>query len=90
MIVVMVVAILSVHWGQGFFADNKGVELPLMYATGAFVLAFARPGVYSLDRLLAVGIPSGPRATWLAVAVALLLAFVTVGLRRKTQPTATR
>ena len=92
MIVVMVVAILSVHWSQGFFADKKGVELPLMYATGAFVLAFAGQGAYSLDRLLAVAVPSGPRATWLAVALALLLAFVTMGLRRTApaQPSAAR
>jgi hypothetical protein len=34
---------------------------------------------YSLDRLLAVAVPSEPRATWLAVALALLLVFVTMG-----------
>ena len=47
---------------------------------------------YSPDRLLAVAVPSEPRATGLAVALALLLAFVTMGLRRKTpaQPSAAR
>jgi hypothetical protein len=34
---------------------------------------------YSLDRLLAVAVPFEPRATWLAVALALLLVFVTMG-----------
>jgi hypothetical protein len=38
---------------------------------------------YSLDRLLAVAVPSERRATGLTVALALLLAFVTMGLRRK-------
>jgi hypothetical protein len=38
---------------------------------------------YSLDRLLAVAVPSERRATGLAVALALLLAFVTMGLRWK-------
>lgn len=92
MIVAMVVAILSVHRSRGFFADKKGVELPLLYATGAFVLAFAGRGAYSMDHLLAVAVPSGPRATWLAVALALLLAFVTMGLRRTApaQPSAGR
>ena len=47
---------------------------------------------YSLDRLLAVAVPSEPRATGLAMALALLLAFATMGLRRKTpaQPSAAR
>ena len=81
MVLVMVVAILSVHWSQGFFAENKGMELPLMYATGAFVLAFTGPGAYSLDRLLGLSALSGARTAWLAVALALLLALINVGFR---------
>jgi putative oxidoreductase len=84
MITVMVVAILSVHWSHGFFADKRGVELPLVYATGAFTLAFTGPGAYSLDALLGVSGFSGPRRTWLAVAVALLLALATQVVRRAT------
>jgi putative oxidoreductase len=92
MIVVMIVAILSVHWSHGFFADKQGLELPLMYATGAFALAFAGPGTYALDRLLGAAVPPGPGVTWLAVALALLLALLNAGLRRKApaQPSASR
>jgi putative oxidoreductase len=82
MVLVMAVAILSVHWRQGFFADNKGMELPLMYATGAFVLAFTGPGAYSLDRFLGLSALSGTRTAWVAIALALLLALINVGLRR--------
>lgn len=86
MVLVMVVAILSVHWSQGFFAENKGMELPLMYATGAFVLAVTGPGAYSLDRLLELSALSGARTAWLAVALALLLALINVGFRRPAAP----
>ena len=41
---------------------------------------------YSLDRLLAVAVPSEPRATWLAVALALLLVFVTRGCAGRPRP----
>ena len=83
MILVMVVAILSVHAGQGFFADKKGSELPLMYASGAFVLAFTGPGGYSMDRVLGSSALSGTGTAWAAVAIALLLAVINVGLRRR-------
>lgn len=92
MIVVMVVAILSVHWSAGFFNDKKGIELPLMYATGAFVLAFAGPGAYSLDRLVGFWGLSSPRRIWMVVALALLLALINLGVGRRapTQRSAAR
>src|SRR5206468_12908427 len=36
----MVVAILTVHWRNGFFVTNNGFETPLLYAIGALALAF--------------------------------------------------
>jgi putative oxidoreductase len=60
-----------VHIGHGFFAANNGVELPLLFATGALVLAFTGPGDYSLDRLLGLLWLSTPRHAWIAVAVAV-------------------
>src|SRR5688500_766937 len=40
---VMIVAAVSVHW-HGVFASSNGVEVPLLYATGAVGLALTGPG----------------------------------------------
>jgi putative oxidoreductase len=45
----MIVAIASVHGGNGLFATTNGVELPLLYATVAVALIFIGFGEYSLD-----------------------------------------
>jgi putative oxidoreductase len=55
MISVMVVAILSVHAGNGLFAASNGMELPLLYAAVAAALAFTGYGAYSLDALAGLG-----------------------------------
>lgn len=79
---VMLVAIFSVHWRNGFFASSNGIELPLLYLTAALGLAFAGPGRVSLDGLL--GLPWQPQATavWIAIAVAVALALGNLALRR--------
>ena len=45
----MIVAVVSVHWPKGLFAQNGGYELPLVYGSIAVVLALAGPGAYSID-----------------------------------------
>jgi putative oxidoreductase len=81
-ILVMLVAIFSVHWRHGFFASSNGIELPLMYVTAALVLAVAGPGAYSLDGLFGLAMLSRPVAAWMAIAVAVVLALANVALRR--------
>jgi putative oxidoreductase len=49
---VMLVAIVTVHWGHGIFAGTNGVEVPLLYGAGAVAVALAGPGAYSLDAVL--------------------------------------
>ena len=46
---IMVVAIGAVHWSYGFFAQDNGIEYPLMILAIALGLAFAGPGIYALD-----------------------------------------
>ena len=36
---VMIVAAVSVHWKNGLFAGTNGIEVPLLYSTGAVALA---------------------------------------------------
>ena len=49
---VMIVAAVTVHWQGGLFAANNGIEIPLLYATGAAALALTGPGAFSLDAAL--------------------------------------
>ncbi len=78
----MVVAMPSVHWAHGFFAQNNGIELPLAYATGALALAFAGPGTYALDHLLGIAPLADPVATWTPVILAVAAGAWSQALRR--------
>src|SRR5437870_3593067 len=51
---VMIVAAVSVHWKGGLFATTNGIEVPLLYATGAVALALTGPGLFSLDAVLGI------------------------------------
>jgi putative oxidoreductase len=75
MISVMLVAALSVHWGHGLFAGSNGIEVPLLYATGALGLALVGPGPYSLDAVLGISSAWTP-----AITLAVLAAGVVGGL----------
>ncbi len=81
MILVMLVAIFSVHIRNGFFATSNGVELPLVYATGALALAVAGPGRFALDGVL--GLPVWPaKSAWIAVGIGVAGALLALALRR--------
>ena len=49
---VMLVAIVTVHLGKGFFAQNGGYEYPFVLTVGALTLAFTGPGSFSVDALV--------------------------------------
>lgn len=72
MISVMVVAMVTVHWPKGFFAQSGGIELPLLYSVAAIVLAFAGYGEYSLDAALGADAFWTPAATIIALTIGLL------------------
>jgi putative oxidoreductase len=46
---VMITAVATVHWDQGFFAQDGGYEYPLILAVIAIAVAFAGAGKYSVD-----------------------------------------
>ena len=69
---VMIVAGISVHWRNGLFATNNGIEVPLLYATAAIALAFTGFGRYSLDAALGLTALSAPTATFIALGVGII------------------
>jgi len=82
MLAVMVVAAGSVHWKNGVFAVSNGIEVPLLYATGAAALALTGPGAYSLDRLLGLTAVWTPTVASAALARGLVGGAVNLALRR--------
>jgi putative oxidoreductase len=82
MLSVMVVAAFSVHWKNGVFATSNGIEVPLLYGTGALALALTGPGGYSLDAVLGLQSIWTPALQWAAVVVGALAAAINLGARR--------
>jgi putative oxidoreductase len=88
MLAVMVVAAMSVHWAHGIFAQNNGIEVPLLYATGAAALALTGFGRLSLDTLLGISSLWTPGVAWAAVVVGVAGGAADLALRRVPAPAA--
>jgi putative oxidoreductase len=73
----MLVAIVKVHWPNGFWNTNRGYEFPLVLAVVAFVVGLIGPGLYSLDYALGLALPEP--LTYLA-ALVIMLVVVVIGL----------
>ncbi|HWH55856.1 MAG TPA: DoxX family protein [Gaiellaceae bacterium] len=50
--IVMLNAIIVVHWRNGFFNGNGGLEFPLTLATVAIAVAATGPGRFSIDNAI--------------------------------------
>jgi putative oxidoreductase len=83
MVSVMIVAAISVHWEHGLFAANNGIELPLLYAVGAFAIAMTGFGQYSLDAALGIAGRLPAVYTWIALTLGIVGGFANVALRRR-------
>jgi hypothetical protein len=88
MISVMTVAMITVHWKNGLFAANNGVEVPLLYATIALGLALIGFGHYSLDTLVGLADRWTPAITWIALGVGVLGSLANVAIRHRATATA--
>jgi putative oxidoreductase len=82
-VAVMVVAMLTVHAGKGFFAQNGGAELPLAYIAIAIAVALVGPGSYSLDSLFGIGGLWTPALSWAALGLGVIGGLANVALRRR-------
>jgi len=88
LISVMLVAAVSVHLGNGLFAATNGVEVPLLFATGALGLALVGPGPFSLDAALRITSLWTPSITFAALAVGVVGGLANLGLRRRPEAAA--
>lgn len=79
MLSIMIVAAVTVHWGNGVFAMQNGIEVPLLYGAGAVGLAMTGFGSFSLDAL--IGLSVGLPATLLVLSVGALGAIANLSLR---------
>ena len=84
--VVMLNAIGSVHWKNGFFSGNGGIEFPLVLLSTAVAVAATGPGRFAVDRALKWD--DNISGTWWGVGVlgaALLISAVTLVAGRERQ-----
>ncbi len=86
-VAVMLVAAVSVHLKNGFFAPSGGYEYTLVLGAAALALAFTGPGVLSLDHALGIAW-SGGISGLAALATGLIGGAVPL-LARKTAPAST-
>ncbi|HUZ87186.1 MAG TPA: DoxX family protein [Candidatus Baltobacterales bacterium] len=78
----MLVAIVLVHWPNGFWNGKRGYEFNLSLLAPAIAIALTGPGAYSLDSALGINLPEP--LTFVVVALATLGGVgVAVGTRSK-------
>jgi putative oxidoreductase len=81
-VAVMTVAAVSVHWPHGVFATTNGIEVPLLYGTGAVALALTGPGAYSIDALVGLTPYWTSAVAWGAVAIGAIGGLANLAIRR--------
>jgi putative oxidoreductase len=86
---VMIVAAISVHWKNGVFATANGIEVPLLYATGAVALAFTGSGPFAFDAALGIDHAWTPELKAAALAVGVVSGVVNLLARRSAAVAAT-
>ena len=81
-IVVMIVAMVTVHLKNAFFVSTNGIEHPLMFTVMAIGLALTGPGRYSLDYQQGWLRWETPGITWVVLAIGVVIGLVNLAIRR--------
>jgi putative oxidoreductase len=81
-VAVMIVAAVSVHWQHGVFATSNGIEVPLLYGTGAVALALTGPGAYSVDAVVGLTSYWTTLVALAAIAVGAIGGVTNLAMRR--------
>jgi putative oxidoreductase len=79
---VMLVAAVTVHRKHGLFAQNNGIEVPLLYSAGMLALALIGFGMYSLDAAIGIDRLWTTTVTWTIIALGVVGAIGNLLLRR--------
>lgn len=79
---VMIVAMATVHWSHGLFAQNNGIELPLLNAVTVAAIALIGSGAYSLDAVLGLSWSTPVVLTFLGLG--LVGGFANLAIRKTT------
>jgi putative oxidoreductase len=82
----MVVAMVSVHLKNGFFAMGNGIELPFLYALAALAISFSGAGAFSFDALFGLTFAAEPHLALTLNVLAVIGAAVTLSVRRRNVP----
>lgn len=77
---VMIVAAVTVHWQGGVFAQNNGIEVPLLYGVAALTLALTGYGAISLDA--ALGLTWSEPVIWTVLGVGVIGGFGNLAIRK--------
>ena len=88
MVSVMIVAAVTVHLKNGFFAQSNGVEVPVLFAIGAIALAFTGFGQFSIDALTGLDTLFTSMEALIALGVGVAGAVGNLVLRRRQPATA--
>ena len=81
LVIVMLTAIFTVHWGKGFFSANSGWELPGTYIAGALAIDFAGFGIYSIDKAIGWSALGTDADRWIILGAAVVIALLNAGVR---------
>jgi len=81
-VMVMLVAIFTVHVPKGFWQSNGGYELNAMNVAAALAIGFAGPGPYSLDAVLGIAAGWTDELRWIVFGLAVVLALFNLAVRR--------
>ncbi len=84
---VMFMAMIRVHWKNGFWNGKRGIEFTLNLAAIAVAIGIMGPGDYSLDHLLGISLPEA-RLFLILAAAALVVDVIGLALGRQSPPAA--